>query len=261
MTLNRLSCLVVALPMALCAIVAQAPSAAAQDRAIVQPRRVVLLPSKKETRGAPGKQKAIVRYPIVSGLLDAAVLLRIQKTLAMKNVFDSTLDEYRRDSWLTDFDYKVNYNSNYLLDITFTQSGMGAYPDTQTKHFLISLRTGAIVKAEDAFNSDALADLATMADHELKAETRKISKDLESDKETSADEKRAIKDQLEQLKFERENLDEFSVSDKGVRFLFDAGFPHVIKALEPDGRYFFSYSALGTYIKRNGPLDIFIAKT
>ncbi len=261
MNRNRLSFLVLALPMALCAIVAQSPSVAAQDRAIVQPRRVVLLRSQKETGGAPGKRKAIVRYPIVLGLTDGSVLRRIQKTLAIKNVFDSTLEEYRQDGWLTDFDYRVNYNTNYLLDITFTQSGMGAYPDTQTKHFLISLRTGAVIKAADAFNSDALANLATMASQKLKAETRKIVKDLESDKETSADEKSALKDQLEQLKLERENLDEFSVSDKGVTFIYDAGFPHAIKALEPDGRYFFSYAALRTYIKRNGPLGVFIAKT
>jgi hypothetical protein len=261
MNRNRLSSLVLALPMALCAIVAQSPSVAAQDHAIVQPRRVVLLRSRKETGGAPGKRKAIVRYPIVLGLTDESVLRRIQKTLAIKNVFDSTLAEYRQDGWLTDFDYKVNYNTNYLLDITFTQSGMGAYPDTQTKHFLVSLRTGAVIKAADAFNSDALANLATMANQKLKAETKKIVKDLESDKETSADEKTGLKDQLAQLRFERENLDEFSVSERGVTFLYDAGFPHVIKALEPDGRYFFSYAALRTYIKRTGPLAIFIAKT
>ena len=44
----------------------------------------------------------------------------------------------------------------------------------------------------------------------------------------------------EALKFEAQNLDEFSVGRKGVTFLYDAGFPHVIRALEPDGHYFFS---------------------
>ena len=254
MNRNRLSSLVLTLPMVLGTLVAQPPSVAAQDHAIVQPRSVVLLRSRKETGGAPAKRKAVVRYPILLGLTDRSVRQRIQKTLAIKNVFDSTLEEYRQDGWLTDFDYRVNYNTNYLLDITFTQSGMGAYPDTQTKHFLISLRTGAVIKAADAFNFDALANVATMVDQKLKAETQKIAKDLESDKETSADEKSTLKDQLEQLKFERENLDEFSVSDKGVTFLYDAGFPHVIKALEPDGRYFFSYAALRPYVKRNGPL-------
>jgi len=34
-------------------------------------------------------------------------------------------------------------------------------------------------------------------------------------------------------------------------------FPHVIKALEPQGRYFFSYKVLGDYIRRDGPLGKF----
>ena len=63
-----------------------------------------------------------------------------------------------------------------------------------------------------------------------------------------------VKDQLNELKFEVKNLDEFSVSDKGVTFLYDAGFPHASRALQPAGEYFFSYAELLPYIKRNGPL-------
>jgi hypothetical protein len=253
----RLSLLILALPITLCAIVAQTPSVVAQDRVTVQPRSVVLLRSRKVARDFPGRNRAIVRYPIVLGLTDATVLRRIQNTLAIKNVFDSTLEEYRHDSWLTDFDYKVNYNKNYLLDITFQQSGVGAYPDTQTKHFLISLRSGMVIKAADAFNPDSLATLAEMANQKLKAETRERIKEAEADKDSDADQKSSLKDQLEQLTFTVENLDEFSVNDKGLTFLYDAGFPHVIQALQPDGRYFFSYAELRPYIKRNGPLGVF----
>jgi len=217
----------------------------------------VLLRSTKITRDFPNRKTAIVRYPIVLGLSDGTVLRRIQNALAIKNVFDSTLEEYQQDSWLTDFDYKVNYNQNYLLDITFVQSGVGAYPDTQTKHFLINLRSGLVIKATDSFNPDSLATLAKMANQMLKTETRERIKAAQVDKDTDADQKISLKDQLEQLTFTVENLDDFSVSDKGVTFLYDAGFPHVIQALQPDGRYFFSYAELRPYIKRNGPLGIF----
>jgi len=43
----------------------------------------------------------------------------------------------------------------------------------------------------------------------------------------------------------------------GVTFLYDAGFPHVIQALQPDGRYFFSYAVLRPHIKSSGPLGVF----
>lgn len=253
----RLSALLLVLPITLCAVLAQSPSAKAQDRLVIQPRKVVLLRSGKAARNFPGARRAIVRYPIVRGLSDAGVLRRIQNTLTIKNVFDSSLEEYRQDGWLSEFDYKVNYNKNYLLDIEFSQSGMGAYPDTQTKHFLINLKNGRVIKAAGVFNPDSLATLAEMANQKLKAETRERIKEAEADKDSDADQKSSLKEQLGQLSFTVENLDELQVSDKGVTFLYDAGFPHVIQALQPDGRYFFSYAELRLHIKRNGPLGVF----
>jgi hypothetical protein len=253
----RLSALLLVLSISLCAVFAQTPGALAQDRLVIQPRKVVLLRTGRLAREFPERKKAIVRYPIVRGLADATVLRRIQNTLTIKNVFDSSLEEYRQDAWLSDFDYKVNYNKNYLLDITFSQSGMGAYPDTQTKHFLINLKSGRVIKAADVFNPDSLATLAEMANQKLKAEASERIKEAEGDKDSDADQKSSLKEQLEQLTFTVENLDDFSVNDKGLTFLYDAGFPHVSQALQPDGRYFFSFAELRPYIKRNGPLGIF----
>ena len=249
----RFSQLALALPISLFALV----NVAAQDRVIVQPRRVVLIRSGKVARDFPERRRAIVRYPIVQGFSDARVLRRIRNTLAIKNVFDTSLAEYRQDSWLEDFNYKVNYNKNYLLDITFTQSGMGAYPDTSTKHFLINLKNGMLIKAADAFNLSGLETLAGMVNQKLKDETRELIKEVERDKEQNAEQKSSLKEQLDQLSFTQENLNEFSVSDRGVTFLYDAGFPHVIQALQPDGRYFFSYAVLRPHIKSSGPLGVF----
>lgn len=249
----RFSQLVLALPISLFALV----NVAAQDRVIVQPRRVVLIRSGKLARDFPERRRAIVRYPIVQGLSEAKVLRRIKNTLAIKNVFDTSLAEYRQDSWLEDFNYKVNYNKNYLLDITFTQSGMGAYPDTSTKHFLINLKNGMVIKAADAFNLSGLETLAGMVNQKLKDETKELIKEVERDKEQNAEQKSSLKEQLDQLSFTQENLNEFSVSDTGVTFLYDAGFPHVIQALQPDGRYFFSYAVLRPHIKSSGPLGVF----
>jgi hypothetical protein len=245
------------LALILAAAGAQAPGAAAQDRVVIQPRRVVLLRTGKIARDFPDKKRAVVRYPIVRGLSDTAVLRRIQNALAIKNVFDSSLDDYRKDGWLEEFDYKVNYNQKYLLDLTFSQSGWGAYPDTHTKHFLLNLKNGQVIKAADCFNQESFATLASMADQKLRAETKELFQVVDDDKQQDGEQKSSIKEQLEKLTFTVENLDEFVVSDKGVTFLYDAGFPHAIQALQPDGSYFFSYSELRPYIKRDGPLGVF----
>lgn len=232
-------------------------SASAQDRAIVQPRRVVITRTGKEVRGFPERRKAVVRYPVIAGIRDATVLRKLQNTLRMKNVFDTSLADYRTDPGLLSFDYTVNYNKNYLLDISFNQETEGAYPDTQHKHYLLSLKNGMVIKAADAFNQASLATLTKMANEKLKGEVKELLNVVAADKDSDAEQKTALREQLSQLEFKRDNLDGFLVSDKGVTFLYDAGFPHVIQALQPDGEYFFSFAELRPHIKSTGPLGVF----
>ena len=222
------------------------------DHAIIQRRRIVLLRNPKLSRNASYKERAIVVYPVVSGL-SASVLRRVRKVFDFKNIFDYSLKEYREDTWLDEFGYKVNHNSNYLLDITFSQSGSAAYPDDQTKHFLINLRDGSVVKPSDVFEAQKITQVVTIVDRQLQREI-KACKEEEKD---PAD-KEAVDDTYKDLKFQLKDLDDFSVGPKGITFLYDAGFPHVIRALEPAGRYFFSYSALKSFIKRDGPLGQFV---
>jgi len=221
---------------------------------VIQLRRVVLTRTPK----VQDRKTAIVRYPVVKGLADAQALRRVQKILSVENAFGTTLKEYREDSWLTEFGYKVGYNKNYLLDVTFSQSGVGAYPDTQTKHFLIDLKSGSVIKASDAFNNNQLAALAALVDERLQNEVRATIQKFERDEDSAAD-KESLRATYAELKFKETNLDEFSVSSRGITFLFDAGFPHMTQALQPEGRYFFPFSKLQRYIKRDGPLDVFRA--
>ncbi|MDX6613178.1 MAG: hypothetical protein QOD75_2364 [Blastocatellia bacterium] len=225
------------------------------DHVLIQRRRVVLRRPRQIAKEFPERKIAVVTYPVVSGLSDAAVLRKVRAALAFKNIFDYSLNEYRDDAWLIEFGYLVNYNSNYMLDITFTQSGMGAYPDEQSKHFLISLRDGSVVKAADVFEPDKLAALAALVNRKLQSELKQIA--VENSRGADAEEKESLMQAYEPLKFEVSNLDDFSVGRKGVTFLYDAGFPHVIQAWEPNGRYFFSYAALREFIKRDGLLGRF----
>ena len=219
-------------------------------RVLIEKRRIVIVRTGKITREFPEKKRAVLFYPVVKGSKDSEVLRRVRAILDFKNIFGSSLAEYRQGDWLTDFDYKVNYNQNYILDITFTESGSGAYPDTHTKHFAINLRNGELIKAADAFDSSSLNTLVALVDRKLQAEVRQILKENRDEKDAQ--------DLFKEVKFKRSDLDDFSIGSRGVTFLYDAGFPHVIQALQPNGRYFFSYAQLKSYIKRDGPLAFFI---
>ena len=247
--------------LAFTAYTAQASRAGAnlsQDRLIVRPRRIILVRSAEIARRFPHRRTATVTYPVISGLTDPAVLRRIRSLLDFKNIFDYSLQEYREDSWLSEFSYTVNYNRNFLFDITFDQNGVAAYPDGQSKHFLINLRNGRIIKASDAFLIDKFGVLAALVDQKLQSELRQISTEAKRSSNLDTGESQGIVEALEQMKFESKNLEDFSVGTNGITFLYDAGLPHVIEAFEPEGRYFFTYSELTPYLNRRGPLGQFI---
>jgi hypothetical protein len=218
---------------------------------VIQKRRIVLVRTGKIARDFPERKRAIVSYPVIKGPVNSAVLRKVRSMLEIKNIFGTSLAEYRSDAWLSEFDYKVNYNRDYILDITFRQDGVGAYPDGSSKHFAINLKDGSLIRAKDVFNPSALDTLTRLVDRKLQAEIQQIIKDSGDDRETA-------RELLEKLKFETSNLDDFSISDKGITFLYDAEFPHVVQALQPVGEYFFSYAELKSYIKREGPLGTFI---
>lgn len=235
-----------------------AGAAPAADRAVVGRRRVVIVRTGRLAREFPGRRRAVVNLPVVSGLSDPVVLRNVRATLDLKNVFGTSLAEYRQDAWLEELDFKVNYNGRHILDISFWQSGTGAYPDTHHAHFAVSLRTGKALKARDVFEAGALYALAGMANERLRAEIAEQIKVVEQDKELDADGRSGIKEQLSGLSFNVEHLDNFEVGEAGVTFLYDAGFPHAIQALEPDGRYFFTYAQLAPHVRRGGPLGVFL---
>lgn len=224
------------------------------DRAIIQRRRIVLRRSPEVAKHFPKRKTAIVIYPVVTGLAPT-IQRKVRAHLDFKNVFDYSLDEYREDEWLSEFSYLINHNDDYLLDITFNQSGLGAYPDDQSKHFLINLRTGNLVSAVEAFEPDNLSKLAAMIDQKLQHEITQLKKDNAA---SDPEEKESINDAYENLKFEAKDLNNFSVSSKGLTFLYDSGFPHVIKALEPKGRYLFTFDEMRSFLKGDGPLGQFV---
>src|SRR6185503_18040476 len=146
---------------------------------------------------------------------------------------------------------------NYILDITFTQDGSAAYPDMQTRHFAINLKNGTVIKAADAFMYDKLPALANLVRTKFQAELKQILTDLAESK-SDAEDIRVAKEAQEALEFKLSDIDDFSIGDKGVTFLYDAGYPHAIQAFEPEGRYFFSYAELKPFIRRDGPLGQFV---
>ena len=219
----------------------------------------------RKAKSVPKEKRTFtVTYPVVSGTMSPAVKKKLENSISYWRTFETTLAENLGDyDWLYELSYKVNYNKNGILDIALTQDGSGAYPDSQTIVKVINLKTGEQAKLTDVFKADSLPKLAAMVDKKLAAEKAQIIKDINEGKfdEGGTPDKEAndaVKEQLGNLEFTTDSFDQYSVSDKGVTFIYDADFPHVIQAAQPDGRYFFTWAELKPFIKPEGLLGQFI---
>lgn len=217
----------------------------------ITPKKTVY--TRKPDKGFEHKKNFTIIYPKVSGL-SPALNKKIENSVSYERVFDFTVkDEINEIFWLYEAGYKVDYNKNNILSIALTIDGSGAYPSQNTKHIVVNLKNGNQIKATDAFVK--LPELTRFADKSLQT---RIKQAIAERRKESAEDAETLQDMLEKAKFGFENLEFFSVNNKGVTFYFDYGFPHVILALEPDNQFFFSYRQLKLFIKPSGLLNQFV---
>lgn len=212
----------------------------------------VVITSKKTTYKRPKplmdfKKTFTVNRPIVKASTPA-LSAKIQNAISFEKVMGFNLKEEQTEiQWLEEADYEVNYNKNGILNIWLSMMGTGAYPSSSNESVVVNTKTGTVVKAADVFNNlQGLAKLVKKyQDKEVKAGIEEIKKDKdfnEPNPETL----------FESTDFDVSNLDSFSVSDEGVTFKYDYGFPHVIQALEPSGNYKITWKELKPFIKPAG---------
>ncbi len=217
----------------------------------VTPKKTVY--NRKPDKGFEHKKTFTITYPKVSGLT-AALNKKIENTLSYERVFDFTVkEEINELFWLYEADYAVDYNNKGILAVALSINGSGAYPSGSTKHIVVNTKNGNQIKAADVFTK--LPELARFADKSLQS---RIKKEIAERRKDSAEDGETLQENLSGAKFKAENLEFFSINQKGVTFHYEFGFPHVILALEPDDNFFFTYNQLKPFIKQDGLLNQFI---
>ncbi|MFM9905392.1 MAG: hypothetical protein ACKVQJ_12580 [Pyrinomonadaceae bacterium] len=192
-----------------------------------------------------------INYPKVKAA-SPALSKKIEAALSYESVFNFKIkDELDDIQWLQGADYQVEYNKNGILGVKLFIEGAGAYPSGSTRYVVVNTNTGRLAKPADTFtNTQGLLRLVRAAkDKDVKKTRVELKKDAESDVEGFD---YAIK---ESAQYHPVQLDQFTVSDKGIMFHHDYEFAHVIQALQPDGEFFFSWKQLKPYIKSAGLLS------
>jgi hypothetical protein len=231
------------------ALIAVFASTEFAQSAIITPRKVTY---KRPKPISDYKKSFTVTYPKVKGV-SPTVAKKIENTLSYERVFNFTIkEEISEIQWLAEAGYEVGYNKRGILGVTLTIEGSGAYPSGSQKPLIINLKTGQKITPQDVFvNLNGLvAKLKGIQQKEVKDSIVEIKK---QDPETENP-----AELFENTKYTLKDLNEFSINDKGITFWYDYGFPHVIQALQPEGRYFLSWSELKPFIKPTGVFAQFV---
>jgi len=182
-----------------------------------------------------------------------ALSKKIETAISYEKVSELNIKEETTEvQWLEEADYIVNYNKNGILDITLTVTGTGAYPSTFNKTVVIDLKTGNRITPTMVFNN--IVGLTVKGKKAQEKEVKQALIDIKKEEPDFED----PASMFGSTDYKSENLNEFSVSDKGVTFIYDYGFPHVAQALQPNGRYFFTWRELKGHIKPAGLFGRFV---
>ena len=196
----------------------------------------------------------VVHYPQVKAATPA-LSKKIEAAISYETVMKLNIKEELNDiQWLEEASYDVGYNRRGILSIALTVEGSGAYPSTNTKNVVVDLRNGTRVRPADIFTNlpGLLAKVRIAMNREVLSSIAEIRADKTNEEPHP---ERIFK---EQAKYNPLKLDEFQVDEKGVTFLHDYGFPHVILALQPSGAFHYTWKELKPYIKRDGLLGQFV---
>lgn len=202
---------------------------------------------------ALGRREAIVKYPKISGVADPALQEKVQAAIGLQQAFGKSVEEMRAEfqdyAWLNELGYTVNYNQNSILDITYSGWGTGAYPSGFERYLAVNLKTGTVIYAHHLFKTEALGQVARLVDQAMQAEIQKKMAEVKQAYGEEIDLKIYAAHQ-----FRVKDLNHFTITDRGILFHYEFGFPHVLKAAEPQDSYLLSYEQLKPYIRPNGIL-------
>jgi hypothetical protein len=226
-----------------------APAAFSQT-VVITPKKTVY---KRPKPDSDFKKSFTVIRPRVKGL-SPALNKKVENTLSYEKVVNLNIKEEMGEfQWLEEAGYEVNYNKNGILDITIFMSGTAAYPSISQKTLVVNLKTGAQARPADAFTN--LGALAAKVKKAQQAEMKKATEEYRKDPDAADFD---ASEYFGNADFTVKNLNEFSVSDKGATFIYDYGFPHVALALQPEGRFFYSWTELKPFIRRDGLFGKFV---
>jgi len=193
----------------------------------------------------PEKRTFTVRRPIVTAAtpaLSRKINAAIDPVTVLEIDIKEEMDEIQ---WLYEADFQEVFNDRGILTLMIWMEGSGAYVSGVTKYVVVDVRRGERVKPSDVFTDipGLVAAAKAKLNQRIDESIKEITKDPDWDNEEDP------RHLFEDNDLTESDLANFSVDMAGVAFHYEFGFPHVIKALEPDGEFRFSWNEIKPFIK------------
>lgn len=175
---------------------------------------------------------AVFTLPLIRGEDGDTAVAAMNSALSWESVtggaFSETADTFASlQRGYTGSGFTVNHNSGGILDIALRTDFLGAYPSTSVRYYCFDVSTGRAIRFQGLLRPGAAGALVARLDSMLQANIAVASADSILDP-----------DMYGGHRFGAENLENFSICEDGVLFHYDFGFPHAVKAAEPDGELF-----------------------
>jgi hypothetical protein len=208
----------------------------------------------KRAGNVVGEKKTFkIRRPTITAG-KPAYLKKINAAIDPVKVLDINIkEELTEYQWLYEADYEEIYNQNGILTLMVWMEGSSAYMSSVVKYIVVDT-----VKGERLSPADVFVDLPGLTAATKKKFEATIEEGiLDIKNQPDWDPKEDPELLFESTDFTEKDLSHFRIDNAGVAFLYDFGFPHVIRALEPDNELRFSWAEILPFIKRDGLLGRF----
>lgn len=222
-------------------VILAAAAAAAAQTVEIRPEKITY------TRPEPlmeHKSTFTINHPRVTAA-SPAVSARINGLLSYEKAFDFTIEEEKTElQWLEEADFEVNFNRGGILSIELRIEGTAAYPDQVVKRLNIDTTRGIRLFPKDVFRN-----LPTLAARIKRMQTAEIAAAKRAMRNDPDAQDLDPNEMFARANFRTAELNAFQITDRGVVFYYNYGFPHVVKALQPDGVYMLSWREIRPFIK------------
>jgi hypothetical protein len=194
----------------------------------------------------------VMEWPEIGGGVSKPISDRINAVISIDSVCGESIKEIQLNykdcnCGIVGGRFDVNYNKKNILSLTISVETMSAYPDVLIRNYNFNTKTGTVIFLDSLLKKDSIPSLISKFNNEL-SKRMEEAKAIAFEDAEMAQETDFINNLFDKREFLKEDLKNFIITDKGITFTFEFGFPHVAQALEPASDFFISRENLKPYL-------------